>query len=79
MAAEQDDNELEETYCREWIRLQPEQEEAYGHLIRLLLSLKRIGEIGPLYERLSRICRDELGAEPSEEIRQLLRRNGIVS
>ncbi len=79
MAEEQGDRELEETYCREWIRLSPDQEEAYGHLIRLLLDLKRTGEIALLYERLKRICRDELGAEPSEELRVLLRRNGIVS
>jgi len=79
LAEEQGDGELEETYCREWIRLQPEREEAYAHLIRLLLALKRNGEISALYDRLSRMCREELGTEPSEELRALVRGNGIVS
>ncbi|SDX29466.1 BTAD domain-containing putative transcriptional regulator [Paenibacillus sp. CF384] len=56
----------------EWIALRPEQEEAYEAMIRLCLrGDRRIEAIG-WYRRLERVCKEELGSEPLEEVRSLL-------
>lgn len=79
IAEEQQDFQLEETYCQEWIRLRPYQEEAYQRLLHLLIRSKRLSEVSFVYERFAVRCRDELGIEPSEELRSLLRRSGFES
>ncbi|CAM4164545.1 bacterial transcriptional activator domain-containing protein [Paenibacillus alkaliterrae] len=77
LAAKQRDSVLEEIYCQEWIRLRPYQEEAYQQLMRLLIRSNRMSEMGFVYDRFAARCRDELGTEPSEEIRALFRGRGI--
>ncbi|GGG05624.1 BTAD domain-containing putative transcriptional regulator [Paenibacillus abyssi] len=77
MAEEQRDHALEETYCQEWLRLRPDQEEAYQQLIQLLIRMKRHVEAANVYEKFAVRCRNELGTEPSEEIRRLLRGSGV--
>ncbi|WP_165822634.1 AfsR/SARP family transcriptional regulator [Paenibacillus montanisoli] len=56
----------------DWVALRPEQEEAYEAMIRLCLrGDRRIEAIG-WYRRLERICKEELGSEPLDEVKNLL-------
>lgn len=69
---ELNDDAREEQRLSDWIALRPEQEEAYEAMIRLCLrSLRRVEAIG-WYRRLERICKEELGIEPREEVKRLL-------
>ncbi|NBD26664.1 AfsR/SARP family transcriptional regulator [Paenibacillus glycinis] len=69
---EQNDEAREEQQLSDWIALRPDQEEAYEAMIRLCLrSGRRVEAIG-WYRRLERICMEELGTEPLEEVRRLL-------
>lgn len=56
----------------DWIALRPEQEEAYEAMIIHCLRGERRIEAISWYRRLERICKEELGSEPLEEIRKLL-------
>lgn len=70
--SEQGDEAREEQRLSDWIELRPDHEEAYGAMIRLCLRSGRRVEAISWYRRLERICREELGIEPFEEIRELL-------
>ncbi|SFJ27427.1 DNA-binding transcriptional activator of the SARP family [Paenibacillus sp. UNC496MF] len=69
---EQGDEAREEQRVSDWIALRPNQEDAYEAMIRLCLRGGRRVEAIGWYRRLERICREELGTEPLEEVRQLL-------
>jgi two-component SAPR family response regulator len=71
-AEEKQDAIMEEHYCREWLRLRPDQEEACQQQLRILTRTKRHQEARQLYERFARHYREELGLEPSAETAQLL-------
>ncbi|SEN67178.1 BTAD domain-containing putative transcriptional regulator [Paenibacillus sp. OV219] len=56
----------------DWIALRPDQEEAYhAMIVHCLRGERRIEAIG-WYRRLERICKEELGSEPLEDVRKLL-------
>jgi len=77
IAEDRQDSASEESYCQEWIRLAPYGEEAHGYLLRMLLRRGRYGEAQLVYARYAELCREEWGAEPSEDIRALMRRVGV--
>ncbi|AZN38467.1 AfsR/SARP family transcriptional regulator [Paenibacillus albus] len=56
----------------DWIALRPEQDEAYEAMIVHCLRGERRVEAISWYRRLERICKDELGSEPLEDVRKLL-------
>ncbi|QHW32636.1 hypothetical protein GZH47_18645 [Paenibacillus rhizovicinus] len=69
---ESNEEAREEQRLSDWIALRPEQEEAYEAMIKLCLrGFRRVEAIG-WYRRLERICKEELGIEPREEVRKLL-------
>ncbi|WP_219834365.1 BTAD domain-containing putative transcriptional regulator [Paenibacillus sp. R14(2021)] len=69
---EQQDEARVEQRLADWIELRPVQEEAYEAMIRLCLrGDRRIEAIG-WYRRLERVCKDQLGSEPLDEVRKLL-------
>lgn len=76
LAEEEGETILEEQYLQEWIRLQPYEEEAYTAMLRLFLREGRHGEARQLYSRWARISWEELGAEPSDEFRDVLEGGG---
>ena len=65
-------DERAEQRLTEWISLRPEQENAYETMIRHCLNVGRRAEAIGWYRRLEKMCREELGNEPLEEIRKLL-------
>jgi two-component SAPR family response regulator len=72
LAEDGNDVLLLEGYLQEWIRLRPYQEEAYRKLIELFMKTDKRREAELIYERWSELCRDELGIEPSQQLRRLL-------
>ena len=68
---EHHDDERAEQRLTEWISLRPEQENAYETMIRHCLNVGRRAEAIGWYRRLEKMCREELGNEPLEEIRKL--------
>ncbi|BBH23955.1 hypothetical protein Back11_53000 [Paenibacillus baekrokdamisoli] len=56
----------------DWISLRPDQEDAYETLIRHCLNLGRRSEAIGWYRRLEKMCLEERGIEPLEEIRLLI-------
>ncbi|WP_274654117.1 AfsR/SARP family transcriptional regulator [Paenibacillus humicola] len=56
----------------DWISFRPEQEEAYELMIRHNLGQGRRTEAAGWYRRLERVCKEELGSRPNEEIQRLL-------
>ncbi len=71
-AAGLSDYDRAEIRYREWIRLRPQQEEAYQELIRLLVQTGRKAEAERVYHILDRLCREELGTTPVPETTRLL-------
>ncbi|MFC5650489.1 BTAD domain-containing putative transcriptional regulator [Paenibacillus solisilvae] len=69
---ERRDDARAEQRIAEWIALRPDQENAYETMIRHCLNLGRRAEAISWYRRLEKICREELGIEPLEEIRLLV-------
>ncbi|REE84541.1 DNA-binding SARP family transcriptional activator [Paenibacillus taihuensis] len=67
----QDEARVEQCLA-DWIALRPEQEEAYEAMIIHCLRGERRIEAISWYRRLERICKEELGSEPLEEVRKLL-------
>ncbi|MBW7460488.1 hypothetical protein K0U00_41135, partial [Paenibacillus sepulcri] len=66
------DDMMVEQCLGEWIALRPEQEEAYETIILHFLDKGRRSEAVGWYKRLERMCMEELGTEPVEEIKRLL-------
>lgn len=56
-----------EAHALAWVRLFPQQEEAYQMLIRIMLETGRKSEARTWFQRLEHMCRTELGAAPTEE------------
>lgn len=73
-AAERFDFEVAESFCREWLRLFPAQEEAYQELLRVLVRQGKKAEAAEWYRRLEKICREELNTVPLPETKQILSR-----
>ncbi|RKN78913.1 AfsR/SARP family transcriptional regulator [Paenibacillus ginsengarvi] len=72
-SAELGDYETAEAHCAEWLRLRPAEEEAYQHIIRLLMEQRKTAEANGWYRRLEKMCSEELNAKPLPETKQLLR------
>ena len=69
---EHHDDERAEQRLTEWISLRPEQENAYETMIRHCLNVRHRAEAIGWYRRLEKMCREELGNEPLDEIRELI-------
>jgi DNA-binding SARP family transcriptional activator len=67
------DDELEEMYGRDWLRLRPYEEEAVQHMFRLLQRTNRTGELLRLYRDYDDWCSRELGVAPSVALQAYVR------
>jgi two-component SAPR family response regulator len=72
--AEKGNSEKAEEYYLEWITLNPLDESAYQHLIKLLIQQSRQAEAEKWYRKLEQLCQDELSTEPLVETKSLLQR-----
>jgi two-component SAPR family response regulator len=64
--------ESAEAYYREWIRLQPFQEEAYQHMLALLARERKQAKAMRLYEEWKELLHREMGVVPLSETTKLL-------
>lgn len=76
LAGELKETGREDLYGQEWIRLQPYEEEAYIHRLRFLVREGRGREAERLSDVWLRVCREELGAAPSDDFLSVLEGGG---
>jgi DNA-binding SARP family transcriptional activator len=72
-ALDRADYDTAETRCTEWLRMRQAEEEAYQHMIRMLMRQGRTAEATRWYRKLEKVCREELNVKPLPETKQLLR------
>lgn len=68
------DNEQAEQYLMDWITLNPLEEEAYQHLLSLLIRQGRHAEAEKWFRRLDALCQEELGISPLPATKRILER-----
>lgn len=73
VSIDQLDYDAAEARCTAWIRLKPTEEEAYQHMIRLLMLQGKKAAASGWYRKLEKVCAEELNVMPLPETKQLLR------
>ena len=71
-AADTENFDAAESYCRQWLRLKPAEEEAYQQMMRVLMMQNKIAEANYWYRQLEKMCLEELQTAPLPESRQIV-------